>query len=37
MVCPMRPLRKNRYRYERFREAWKLLRPRLRKSPKPKV
>jgi hypothetical protein len=33
MVCPMRPLRKNRYRYERFREAWKLLCPRLRKSP----
>jgi len=37
MLHPMRPLRKNRYRYECFREAWKLLRPRLRKSPKPKV
>ena len=35
MLHPMRPLRKNRYRYERFREAWKLLRPRLRKSRKP--
>jgi len=33
MLHPMRPLRKNRYRYERFREAWKLLRPRLRKKP----
>ena len=25
-VCPMTALRKNRYRYERYREAWDLLR-----------
>jgi hypothetical protein len=25
MLCPMVPLRKNRYRYEHYREAWSLL------------
>jgi hypothetical protein len=25
MVCPMTALRKNRYRYEQYREAWELL------------
>jgi hypothetical protein len=25
MLCPMVPLRKNRYRYEQYREAWELL------------
>jgi hypothetical protein len=25
MLCPMQPLKKNRYRYERYREAWGLL------------
>jgi len=26
MLCPVKPLRRNRYWYERYREAWKLLR-----------
>ena len=25
MLCPMRPLRRNRYRYEQYREAWELF------------
>jgi hypothetical protein len=28
MLHPMQPLKKNRYRYESYREAWPLLRPR---------
>ena len=28
MLFPMQPLKKNRYRYESYREAWPLLRPR---------
>ena len=35
MLFPMQPLKKNRYRYESYREAWPLLRPRQRK-PKPR-
>jgi hypothetical protein len=27
MVCPMQRLKVNRYRYECYREAWRLLRP----------
>jgi PD-(D/E)XK endonuclease len=27
MVCPMQPLKVNRYRYECYRDAWPLLRP----------
>ncbi len=26
MLCPVQPMRRNVYRYERYREAWKLLR-----------
>jgi len=26
MLCPVKPLRRDRYWYERYREAWKLLR-----------
>jgi hypothetical protein len=26
MLCPMQPLRKNRYLYEGYREAWSVLR-----------
>ena len=37
MLCPMRPLRKNRYRYERYREAWALLREKGGKQNSPKV
>jgi hypothetical protein len=28
MLYPMQPLKKNRYSYEHYREAWPLLRPR---------
>jgi len=28
MLFPMQPLKKNRYRYESYREAWPLLTPR---------
>jgi len=27
MLYPMQPLKKNRYSYEHYREAWPLLRP----------
>jgi hypothetical protein len=27
MLFPMQPLKKNRYSYEHYREAWPLLRP----------
>jgi hypothetical protein len=33
MLFPMQPLKKNRYSYEHYREAWPLLRPK-RRSPK---
>jgi len=32
MLFPMQPLKKNRYSYESYREAWKLLHPRHNKS-----
>jgi hypothetical protein len=31
MLCPMQPLKKNRYSYEHYREAWPLLCPRRKK------
>ena len=31
MLYPMQPLKKNRYSYEHYREAWPLLRPRRKK------
>jgi hypothetical protein len=31
MLFPMQPLKKNRYLYESYREAWPLLRPRGKK------
>jgi PD-(D/E)XK endonuclease len=31
MLHPMQPLKKNRYRYEAYKEAWPLLRPRGKK------
>jgi hypothetical protein len=30
MLCPMQPLKINRYRYEGYKEAWEVLRPRRR-------
>ncbi len=32
MLFPMQPLKKNRYRYEGYKEAWDLLRPRRMKK-----
>jgi PD-(D/E)XK nuclease superfamily protein len=34
MLCPVRPMRRDCYNYERYREAWKLLRPGKPPSPK---
>jgi hypothetical protein len=35
MLYPMQPLKKNRYSYEHYREAWPLLTPRGCRAPKP--
>ncbi len=32
MLCPMQPLRKNRYAHELYKEAWPLMLPRQKKS-----
>jgi hypothetical protein len=34
MVCPMQRPKINRYHYERYREAWPLLRPKPEKKPR---
>jgi hypothetical protein len=36
MLHPMQPLKKDRYRYESYREAWPLLTPRAHRTPPPR-
>ncbi len=37
MLCPMEPIKQNRYLYESYREAWPLLTPRGHRTPKPRT